>query len=146
MIRKVASYIFREGPRQNELLVFAHRDMPDVPIQVPGGTVDAGEKIVAALFREIEEEAGLTDLTLIRNLGAYQFYWEEIESDVERHFFLLQAPSHTRDQWDHEVFGKGEDKGLVFSYSWLELNSSPGLAGDLEKFLNREATPELFAL
>ena len=58
MIMKTAAYVFRRGKQQNELLVFAHRGYPEMPIQVPSGTVDEWEEVVAALFREIEEEAG----------------------------------------------------------------------------------------
>ena len=144
MITKTAAYIFRRGKQQNELLVFAHRDYPDVPLQVPGGTVDEGEEVVDALFREVEEEAGLVNLPLVRKLGTYQFYWQEIDGEVERHFFLLQAPADIADEWEHEVCGNGIDSGLVFSYSWVKVNGDLELAGDLGKFISRESTPELY--
>ena len=144
MVTKIAAYIFRRGTQQNELLVFAHRDYPDVPIQVPGGTVDEGEEIVEALFREVEEESGLIDLSLVRKLGTYRFYWQDINGEVERHFFLLEAPADLPDAWEHEVHGNGIDCGLVFSYSWVTVNDDLELAGDLGKFLSRDKTPELY--
>jgi 8-oxo-dGTP pyrophosphatase MutT (NUDIX family) len=144
MITKTAAYIFRRGAQQNELLVFAHRDYPEVPLQVPGGTVDEGEEIVAALFREVDEEAGLVNLPLIRKLGIYRFYWQETGEEVERHFFLLEAPTDTADEWEHEVGGNGIDSGLVFSYSWVKVNDDLELAGHLGRFLSREDTPELY--
>jgi 8-oxo-dGTP pyrophosphatase MutT (NUDIX family) len=142
--RKTAAYIFRREKQQNELLVFAHRDFPDVPIQVPGGTVDEGEEEVDALFREVKEEAGLVNLVLVRKLGTHQFYWREINGEVERHFFLLEAPTEVADEWEHEVFGNGIDSGLVFSFCWIKVTDDLELAGDLGKFLSRESTPELY--
>ena len=40
----------------------------------PKGTVDEDEEILDAARREIEEETGLRDLTLIKPLGSYQRY------------------------------------------------------------------------
>ena len=144
MITKTAAYIFRRGKQRNKLLVFAHRNYPDVPIQVPGGTVDEGEEIVDALFREVEEEAGLVNLPVVRKLGTYQFFWQDIHGEVERHFFLLEAPADIENEWEHEVCGNGIDCGLVFSYFWVKVNDDLELAGDLGKFISRESTPELY--
>lgn len=144
MITKTAAYIYKRGIQQNELLIFAHRDYPDVPIQVPGGTVDKGEEVVTALFREVEEETGLVNLTLVRKLGTYRLYWKDIMGQVERHFFLFEAPTDLPDKWEHKVCGNGIDCGLVFSYSWIQLNDKLELAGDLGRFLGPESTPELY--
>ncbi|HEX8236617.1 MAG TPA: NUDIX domain-containing protein [Abditibacteriaceae bacterium] len=145
MVTKVAAYIFRRQPQRNELLVFAHRDHPEVPIQVPGGTVDDGEELVTALLREVEEESGLTALKLVRKLGTCRFYRPEINGEVERHFYLLEAPSGTPDAWQHLVFGTGIDCGLVFSYYWVHVNDSVKLTGDQGRFLHPEAVSELYA-
>ena len=55
MIRKVMIYAM--GPRG--LLVFREPDFPDVPLQVPGGTVEDGETFEAGACREFAEETGL---------------------------------------------------------------------------------------
>ena len=39
---------------------------------LPKGHVEAGEDTLAAAKREIYEESGVTDLTLVRELGSYQ--------------------------------------------------------------------------
>jgi len=145
MVTKIAAYIFRRRPRGNELLVFAHRDFPDVPLQVPGGTVDEGEELTAALFREISEESGLSDVTLIRKLGVYRFHWDQIHDDVERHFYLLESGGPTPERWQHEVEGVGVDNGLVFTYSWVKTDDTLSLAGDLGQFINRDDAPELYS-
>lgn len=41
---------------------------------LPKGHIEAGEDRLAAARREIEEESGITELTLIKELGSYQRY------------------------------------------------------------------------
>ena len=43
-----------------EILVFEQKDNPDAGLQVPGGTIESDELIIDALYREIEEETGIT--------------------------------------------------------------------------------------
>ena len=46
------------GTTSHGLLVFDEPDFPEVPIQVPGGTVEAGEQVIDAARREFGEEPG----------------------------------------------------------------------------------------
>ena len=68
MKHKVLAYITRERDGRRELLTFTHRDHPEAGVQVPAGTVEPGQAIEAALFREIREESGLTNLQLVHKL------------------------------------------------------------------------------
>ena len=62
---------------------------------LPGGTLEWGETLRVGLGRELEEEAGVTDLTLIRVLGA----WSKPERDPRFHAVtigvevLVEAPT-----------------------------------------------------
>lgn len=48
---------------------------------LPGGTLEWGETLTVALARELEEEAGVTSLELVRVLGA----WSKPERDPRFH-------------------------------------------------------------
>jgi 8-oxo-dGTP pyrophosphatase MutT (NUDIX family) len=63
-IQKVYAYI--TSP-EGQLLVFEHVDFPEAGVQVPGGTVEVGESVDAAVIREAEEETGLSDLFMVKN-------------------------------------------------------------------------------
>ena len=121
MIPKVLAYITREGKHGKELLVFRHQRHPEAGVQVPGGTVEDGESLVAGLWREVEEETGLAHLTLIGQIAKAPFYADWRDEWHERNVFHLQASSDLPDTWVHVVKAGVEDKGLHFVFCWLSL-------------------------
>jgi ADP-ribose pyrophosphatase YjhB (NUDIX family) len=131
MRHKILAYITRHHKGQQQLLVFTHRDDPEAGVQVPAGTVEPGEPIEAALFREVHEESGLAEVELVRKLAEH----EEVEWGNIRHVFHLVAPNGAPDRWTHVVDGKGEDAGMAFEYFWVELGSRVALAGAQHKWL-----------
>lgn len=66
-VKKVTAFVTRASSFGTELLLFEH---PSGGIQLPAGTVEAGETHAAAAAREAGEETGLTDLPSGRFLAA----------------------------------------------------------------------------
>lgn len=65
-VHKVTCFITRHGANGTELLLFNH---PNVGVQIPAGTVEAGEDLESAARREAAEESGLNGLLLSKYLG-----------------------------------------------------------------------------
>jgi 8-oxo-dGTP pyrophosphatase MutT (NUDIX family) len=112
--RRVLAYVTRERNGVNELLVFDHRDEPRAGTQVPAGRLDPGETLEQCLLRELDEEAGLQQVRIVRELA--EPAWP---AKYENHAFEVHIEGgDLTDTWDHVVHGDDDDAGLVFRYRW----------------------------
>lgn len=127
---KVFAYILRENQGKDELLIFAHRDYPAAGLQVPAGTVEEGEELVAAVQREVWEESGLDNFSEVQYLGNRDFIHEGRGEIHHRSFFVLDYIGESPQRYSFEVQGSGTDQGLVFNYSWIGLEKLPKLIAD----------------
>lgn len=87
MVRKAVAYVVH----RERLLVFTHDDVSIevTGVQVPAGTVEAGESPAEAVVREVLEETGLRT-RIVQELGVEQYDVRPAKDEVhERHFFQL---------------------------------------------------------
>ena len=118
-VRKVVTYI-TEG---NSLLVFRHRDFPEVGLQVPAGTVEENEELERAALREAAEETGLKNFGAVRYLGTSDYDISVLRPEIhERHFFHLEALPPVPKEWVHfETSPSGGDgKPIAFNCFWID--------------------------
>lgn len=133
MILKVLAYITRQQSGQPQLLVFDHHGLPEAGTQIPAGTVEPNEPIETALWREVEEEAGLTQnqLEFVAKLAEF----ESAEWGTIRHVFHLKVTAELPETWTRQVSGGGEDEGMLFDYYWLPLAPALTLADNQHQWL-----------
>ena len=117
--QRVVAYITREKENGRELLVFEDPEHPEIGLQVPAGRLDPGEELKTALLREIEEESGLGDVRVVRELRGFESHYE---SRYDNHGFHLVADEDLPDEWDYVVRGDGDDAGLTFHYRWVTID------------------------
>jgi len=96
--KKAYGFIIQPNDKgEKSLLVY--QNLSGAPYRVVGGNVDPGETEEEALFREVREESGLIDLRLIKKLGTHYYFKEFIDSNVERHDYLLIPESELPETW-----------------------------------------------
>jgi ADP-ribose pyrophosphatase YjhB (NUDIX family) len=126
--RRVYAYITNRG----RLLVFRHTDYPEAGVQVPGGTVEAGESPETAVMREAVEETGLTDLELVRCLGHIERDMTPfgIDETQEAWFYHLRYVGSPTETWQHleqsassvaRMATEAATDPIRFDFFWAEL-------------------------
>ncbi|HEX3048998.1 MAG TPA: NUDIX hydrolase [Bacillota bacterium] len=142
--QKSAAFFIRYKDGKPQLLVLT-LDIKDYPFyRIPGGNAEPGESPVDTLRREVGEETGILDITIVRLIGVHKYYKEYLNSWVERTDFLVTGGSNLPDTWEYRVQGTDEDQGHTFNYSWIEKDRFGQIDPELTTFLNPENIPELF--
>lgn len=134
VVRKVVACLLRNGSDGPELLVFDH---PQGTVQIPKGTLEAGELPHVAVLRELEEESGVSDASIDLKIGDFECVVRRgpdgagpFEEQVW-HVFRLSTRSEHPDSWRHEAVGSPEEDGLTLSYRWLVLSRASDLVDPL---------------
>ncbi|HEX3048990.1 MAG TPA: NUDIX hydrolase [Bacillota bacterium] len=142
--QKSSAFFIRYIEDKPQLLVLT-LDIKDYPFyRIPGGNAEPGESPVDTLRREVGEETGILDITIVRLIGVHKYYKEYLNSWVERTDFLVTGSSNLPDTWEYRVQGTDEDQGHTFTYSWIEKDRFGQIDPELTTFLNPENIPELF--
>ncbi len=117
--RKVALFI----TRGRQLLVFRHLDHPAAGLQVPAGTLHAGEPAVLGALREAHEETGLHRLRPVGLLGCLDVP-EPADGEVFRWWcYHLTCPEPAPDRWLHWETGGGTQDPVRFEFAWHPLSA-----------------------
>ncbi|MGJ7579491.1 NUDIX domain-containing protein [Variovorax sp. RHLX14] len=114
--------------RRGRLLVFDHPE--DGGMQLPKGTVEAGEAPEDAVRRELLEESGIRFDGPLVPLGTLDRDCEAgIEGNVHRHaqlwhLYLMRTDAALPEAFEHVASGSPEEDGLVFRFRWLTSEES----------------------
>ncbi|WP_067837354.1 NUDIX hydrolase [Nocardia lijiangensis] len=135
---KVLVYVVRDG----KLLVFRHTDYSweEVGIQVPAGSVRAGETPEDAALREAREETGLSDFKVVRKLGEAEYDISPYRFEIQqRHFFELELCQDAPDRWASQEDHDGEAAPTRFECFWIPLEAAHVLQSGQGALLGRLA-------
>lgn len=119
MPEKAFAYI----TRGMDLLVFRHPDFPEAGIQIPAGTIEAGEAPDAAVMREAFEETGLTNLKMKGFLGMRHYDMSPWGGDPsqDRYFFHLELEGDAPSSWRNNETNGGKSEPIVFEFFWVRI-------------------------
>lgn len=105
------------------LLVFEEPDFPEVPLQVPGGSVEPGEDDLTAARREFEEETGLACPATMEPMGSveYRTLRGGMERVHNRSRFRLRLTGELPSSWEHvERLPSNGAAPIRFRLFWID--------------------------
>ncbi|MFF2555098.1 NUDIX domain-containing protein [Nocardia sp. NPDC058058] len=120
---KVLAYIVRDG----RLLVFRHLDhsWEEVGVQVPAGSVEAGETPEEAVLREAREETGFSEFTIVRKLGEDIYDISPYRFEIQhRHIFELEIGGDTPERWNSREDHDGVGEPTRLECFWIPLEAA----------------------
>lgn len=124
-VLKVTAYLTAVREGEQTLLVFEEEGFEHLGLQVPGGTVMAGESLEDALLREIREEAGIGKAVIRAYLGEHCYVSEKLGCEMIRHYYWLEETELVPDRFTHVVTSDDEDNGWIYHYRWMSFADSP---------------------
>jgi 8-oxo-dGTP pyrophosphatase MutT (NUDIX family) len=134
---RVVAYVTRQGPTGLDLLTIEQGDI-EAGVQVPAGRLDPGESPEQGLAREIEEETGITGVSIVRRLADAEEFERLYGRGAHRsHAFHAEVAAEGPDEWEHRVSGSGADAGFVYRCRWVRLDECPPLWGDADPLVEK---------
>jgi 8-oxo-dGTP diphosphatase len=133
-VHKVVAYVVAA----DKLLVLVHPHHPDAGLQVPAGTIEAGESTDVAVLRELTEETGLVGFGIPEYLGEASFDMTAFgrREIHHRHFFRVSFNGSTPPRWRHTETSGGRAQSELFELFWVSLSSQPDLIAEQGAFLH----------
>ncbi|GAA4195108.1 NUDIX domain-containing protein [Streptosporangium oxazolinicum] len=132
---RVAAYVIRYRSTP-ELLVFDHIGVPEAGTQVPAGGVQPDESLEEAVLREVAEETGLTDVSIVGPIAVDDRAHPDTGQPRQTTFFQLTVPADGEDAWHHHVHGDGADAGLLFACRFVPMPLVERLADAQDAWLS----------
>jgi len=111
---KVCPVVFRDSSMR-QILAFEH---PEAGLQLVKGGIESGEDARAAALRELEEEAGISNVSIARDLGTW--------NSGNGHVWSLQLCTYNPglpDSWTHHC---ADDGGHELKFFWHDMYREPG--------------------
>ncbi|HPX27622.1 MAG TPA: GrpB family protein [Treponemataceae bacterium] len=142
-VKKVSAYILCSSKQgYDEILAFTQNGSENNVFEIPGGTIEKGERLKEALKREIKEETGLQEFTIHKKLG--KIVYKNSTDTFVRTFFSVRVKQPVQNDFSHCVSGSGKDAGTLYNFTWLHPQETLLLTPRDTSFLSQKYLPSVF--
>ena len=132
---------------KNRVFVGKRKDNPVDKWQMPQGGVNEGEKLVEAMKRELEEETGIKNIKILKEIDGWSEYelpenllgkiWKGKYRGQKQKWFVVKFLGK-----DNEIDLKTSNNEFI-EWKWLDIESLPGVIVEFKKKVYEELLPEI---
>ena len=132
---------------EDKVFVGKRKDNPIDKWQMPQGGVNHGENLLDAMKRELEEETGIKNIKIIKEIEGWSIYelhnyilgkiWKGKYRGQKQKWFVVRFLGSDNDiniKSDHQEF---------IDWKWLDIDSLPGVIVNFKKKVYEELLPKI---
>ncbi len=135
--------------KENKVFVGKRKDNPVNKWQMPQGGVDNGEDLVVAMKRELDEETGIKNIKILKEIDGWSQYelpnyllgrvWKGKYRGQKQKWFVVRFLGN-----DNEINLETKNPEFI-EWQWIDIDSLPGVIVDFKKEVYERLVPKIKA-
>ena len=135
--------------KENKVFVGKRKDNPVNKWQMPQGGVDNGEDLVVAMKRELDEETGIKNIKILKEIDGWSQYelpnyllgrvWRGKYRGQKQKWFVVRFLGN-----DNEINLETKNPEFI-EWQWIDIDSLPGVIVDFKKEVYERLVPKIKA-
>ena len=132
---------------KNRVFVGKRRDNPVDKWQMPQGGVDEGEKLIDAMKRELEEETGIKNIKILKEIDGWSEYelpenllgkiWRGKYRGQKQKWFIVKFIG------DEDEINLKTSKPEFIEWKWLDIENLPGVIVEFKRKVYEDLLPKI---
>ncbi len=135
--------------KENKVFVGKRKDNPVNKWQMPQGGVDNGEDLVVAMKRELDEETGIKNIKILKEIDGWSQYelpnyllgrvWKGKYRGQKQKWFVVRFLGN-----DNEINLETKNPEFI-EWQWIDIDSLPGVIVNFKKEVYERLVPKIKA-
>ena len=134
---------------KNRVFVGKRKDNPVDKWQMPQGGVNKGEKLIDAMKRELEEETGIKNIKILKEIDGWSEYelpenllgkiWRGKYRGQKQKWFIVKFIG------DEDEINLKTSKPEFIEWKWLDIENLPGVIVEFKRKVYEDLLPKIKA-
>ena len=132
---------------KNRVFVGKRKDNPIDKWQMPQGGVNEGEKLIDAMKRELQEETGIKNIKILKEIDGWSEY--ELPKNLLGKIWRGKYRGQKQKWFIVKFMGKDNEINLdtnnpeFIEWKWLDIENLPGVIVEFKKKVYEELLPKI---